>query len=104
MIDLKLKESGKGKKATMLDDEVTPEYPWGLRVTLEREQLEALGVTVLPQVDSVMTFSASARVTNQTVTSSQNGDERIVTLQIEKMEISKRENQRQQPEVTMYGE
>jgi hypothetical protein len=103
MIDLKLK-NGKDKKATMLDDEVTPEYPWGLRVTLENEQLEALGMTVLPQVDSVMTFSASARVTNQSITSNQNGDERMVTLQIEKMEISKGENRKQQPEVTMYGE
>lgn len=103
MIDLKLKNS-KDKKATMLAEEVTPEYPWGLRVTLENEQIEALGVTVLPQVDSVMTFSASARVTSQSITSNQNGDERTVTLQIEKMEISKRENQRQLPEVTMYGE
>lgn len=67
-------------------------YPWGLGLHLEREALEKLGITQLPEVGSVMSFTAVAEVTNVAQTAGQNQDERrSVGLQITAMRITPKE-------------
>lgn len=39
-----------------------PDYPWSLRITLDHEQLEALGLKSLPSVGKPVTIEAVAMV------------------------------------------
>lgn len=51
-----------------------PEYPYGLRIRLEREQLEKLGLTALPAIGETFTVSAHD--------SAEGGESRSLELQI----------------------
>jgi len=66
-----------------------PKYPWGLQVRLEREELDKLGITDLPDVGDVLQLMVSARVTGVTETQMANAQdtECCVTLQIEEMAV-----------------
>jgi hypothetical protein len=60
-----------------------PEYPWGLQITLENEQLKALGLSTLPAVGSTMTITAKVEVCSVSQYESQRDDDRrSVGLQI----------------------
>ena len=66
-----------------------PKYPWGLQVRLEREELDKLGITDLPDVGDVLSLMVSARVTGVTETQMANAQdtECCVTLQIEEIGV-----------------
>lgn len=44
-------------------DEGKPRYPWGLQISLEKEQLDALGIKEMPMTGTVVTLQATAKVT-----------------------------------------
>lgn len=44
-------------------DEGKPRYPWGLQISLEKEQLDALGIKEMPVTGTVVTLQATAKVT-----------------------------------------
>lgn len=44
-------------------DEGKPRYPWGLQISLEKEQLDALGIKDMPMTGTVVTLQATAKVT-----------------------------------------
>ena len=44
-------------------DEGKPRYPWGLQITIEKEQLDALGIKEMPAVGITVTLQATAKVT-----------------------------------------
>jgi hypothetical protein len=64
-------------------------YPWGLRITLQNEELEKLGFKPKDfKIDQDVTIKCEACVTGISENESTDGEARKeVTLQIEKMEI-----------------
>lgn len=67
-----------------------PQYPWGLEIRLEKEELAKLGISEanLPQVGALMKMAAYARITSVRVEKMQGGDNDVcVYLQIEQMEL-----------------
>ena len=66
------------------------EYPWGLRITLEEDSLDRLGMDTMPEVSKTMTLIATVEVVN--VSENANKDEetirRSLGLQITDMNLS----------------
>ena len=97
MIDMKLTPEAK----TLLSGEVanTQEYPYGLRICLDRPSLTKLGITEMPAVGAKVKVSALASVVGVSQYESENrpaqqtGEghgkpNRTVELQIEAMELA----------------
>jgi len=40
-----------------------PRYPWGLQLSLENEQLQAMGISAMPKVGETMTLQATVKIT-----------------------------------------
>lgn len=97
MIDMKrMPEPKAATGGTMLTESACgpeaekPQYPWGLEVRLEKDELAKLGINEanLPQVGASMKMAAYARVTQVRVEQMQGGDNEVcVSLQIEQMEL-----------------
>jgi hypothetical protein len=65
-----------------------PEYPYGLRISLDDDALEKLGLTQLPAVGTKMQLSATVEVCSTSAYSTQEGEsEASVSLQITAMEL-----------------
>lgn len=91
MIDMKLPPAKKGESDTCCTaDMEAPEYPYGLRLSLDSESLKKLGMTELPAVDAEFKLVALACVVGVSQNDSQGSEEpyRCVDLQIEMMELS----------------
>lgn len=91
MIDMKLERKPK-QGDTMLGAAVesdAPEYPYGLRISLDSESLKKLGITDLPALDSEHKLVALVCVVGTSQHESQGSDEphRSVELQIEQMTL-----------------
>ena len=66
-----------------------PKYPEDLCIELESDQLEKLGINVMPKVGTVMMITAKAVVKSNEETELMTGKETCIELQITDMEISK---------------
>jgi len=65
-----------------------PEYPYGLSISLDKEALDKLGISELPEVGTKLTLEAKVDVTGVSESSSDSGkDYRTLTLQITDMEL-----------------
>lgn len=66
------------------------EYPWGLRIHLEAEQLAALGIKDLPEVGAEIQIVAIAKVVSASISASegQSREHRSVGLQLTDMELA----------------
>lgn len=65
-----------------------PQYPYGLRIDLNDDSLEKLGITALPKVGTEMTITAKVVVASVSAYDSQGGEaEQNVGLQITDMEL-----------------
>lgn len=89
MIDMKCKPESK----TLLGDVTEsdkPEYPYGLRISLDSESLAKLGITELPTINAELKIAAVARVVSVSQYESQGNEKasRTVDLQIEQMELA----------------
>jgi hypothetical protein len=73
---------------TMADSGDGPKYPWGLCITLEKEQLDKLGLSENPKTDTVFTITAKAEVTSVSANQTQEGERRSITLQITDLALS----------------
>jgi hypothetical protein len=86
-----MKRTKAEKKARMETGKSPPidgeDYPYGLEVRLDHEQLEKLGVTNLPKVGSKMHLHSHAHVTHVSEESRDGARRRSVTLQMRKMSL-----------------
>jgi len=66
-----------------------PDYPWGLRVTLNRDALKKLKINASEfEKDQEVTLICKARVSRITISTDDYADAESVDLQIEKMKIN----------------
>ena len=82
-----------------------PRYPYGLCISLGKEELEKLGITALPKVGTEMTIMAKAYVKMTRAYETQGeGEDMGIELQITDMEIQGNQQQRNAEASTMlYG-
>jgi hypothetical protein len=93
LVDMKYTKAEAKAMAKEMAGYSTPAYPWGLCIRLEKEDLDKLGITQLPQVGSEMHFGAVAEVTGVNQSARQGQDEETcVALQITMMTIVKLES------------
>ena len=88
---ISMKRSNKDKRKDMGKcapiDCIAPDYPWGLCLNLESDELDKLGLTNLPKVGTEMPITATVKVTRVSQSASENGgkeadEHRSVSLQI----------------------
>lgn len=95
MVNMKMSRE-EAKEYTLgaeVDD--SPKYPYGLRLDLNDDSLEKLGITALPKVGTEMTITAKVVVTSVSAYDSQGGEpEQNVCLQITDMEIGNSQAER----------
>ena len=72
MPDLRLSEMEKKDFSTPSTGPKAPKYPYGLKITLGPEELEKLGISELPQVDSFVNFEAKAKKAQESPASKYN--------------------------------
>lgn len=66
-----------------------PAYPWGLCISLEKRELDKLGIAQLPPVGVEVTFTAVAVVTSVNQSARQGEDEESrVGLQITQLQVA----------------
>lgn len=90
MADMKLSKSE--KKDTMphaVDSQ--PDYPYGLRLSLDSAALEKLGITSLPKVGAKLEVEAIGVVTSVSQHESKNNDSRHVEIQLQEMSVERAE-------------
>jgi len=84
-----MKQSKKTAKRDMMPSPSKgEEYPYGLKVHLEHDDLHKLRINKLPKAGAMHTFTAHAKVTRAEESSSvDGGKKRSMTLQIQKMRM-----------------
>ena len=101
MINMKQKAEREEMPGEVEMDE--PKYPYGLCINLDKDQLDKLGITALPQVGAQMTIMAKAYVKSTSAYETQGGKDMSVGLQITDMEIGAAKTQSDQATM-LYGE
>lgn len=83
-----MKRSAKEKKADGVQAvDSGPDYSYGLRITLDHEELEKLGVKELPKPGEYISLVAQCCVQSVSQHESEDREDRSVSLQIEKMRL-----------------
>lgn len=92
MADMKMKKSETIAYSEVAEKESEgPQYPYGLCIHLEKEQLAALGITDMPEVGAKMMIHANAYVKTVSQYDTQEGKDQRVELQITEMEVGQGE-------------
>ncbi|HZF28702.1 MAG TPA: hypothetical protein VE907_06275 [Gammaproteobacteria bacterium] len=89
LTSMKVKKRDKEKTLGMMSPSAVgdgDQYPYGLRIRLENEQLDKLGFKDMPKVGDYLTIEAECCVISTSQNTNQGGDERRnLELQIEKI-------------------
>lgn len=87
LVDMKYtKAEAKEEAAEYTPTGSGPEYPWGLQIRLEDEELKKLGISSLPDVGAEMTLTVNVKVTGVNESQYASGkSDRCVSLQITEM-------------------
>jgi hypothetical protein len=102
MADMKMSKSETIAYSEVAEKESDePQYPYGLCIHLEQDQLDKLGIKELPEVGAKMMLHANAYVKTVSEYSTQSGQDRRVELQITQLEIS--EGEAKDAAQIMYG-
>ena len=103
MINMKQKAEREEAPGAIEADE--PRYPYGLCISLGKEELEKLGITALPKVGGEMMITAKAYVKATSAYETQGEADRMsVELQITDMSIGQTEGATNNDRATMlYG-
>ena len=84
-----MKSSGPKEMPSTVGPSSEEEYPYGLCIRLEDEQLDALGITELPKVGSKMKLSGNVTVKSISSNESLGSNSRSVELQITELAAPK---------------
>lgn len=93
MKDLKItKKEAKAKSESMVIGSADQErYPYGLRLDLNNDTLEKLGMTKLPSVGTVLMFEAKAKVVASRQSATEGSENRSIELQITHIDLEEGE-------------
>lgn len=95
------KEAREDMEPSMPD---SPKYPWGLRITLNDEELKKLGVNQLPQAGSEMLIYAAVNVTESATMDTMDGGKSMrMELQITDLALLPKNMEENSPEKKLYG-
>ena len=76
-------------------DEGKPRYPWGLQISLEKEQLDALGIKEMRMTGTVVTLQATAKVTRCSEEEREGAEPmRSISLQITDLSLESKAEER----------
>lgn len=78
------------KMETAPAEAMVPDFPWGLCLHLDKDELEKLGITELPKVGTKITLAAKVTVTrvSQSASTDRGGeDQKSIDLQITDMAL-----------------
>lgn len=78
-----------------------PRYPYGLCISLEKEDMDKLGLSNLPKVGTEVSFMAKAVVKGTSAYETQGGSDMRVELQITDMEMKADQNERNNAAASM---
>lgn len=98
-----MKMSQKAKKDSMPSEVSEQEYPYGLCIRLDEDQISKLELPDLPKAGSGMMIVARADVRSVAITDNDDGKKRHLELQITDMSL-KQEKEKQSATKVMYGE
>lgn len=89
LVDMKYTKAEAKAEATKYDSIAgQPEYPWGLQIRLEDEELTKLGIKTLPDVGASFTLTVVTEVQSATETKMASGKtDRCVCLQITQLGV-----------------
>lgn len=89
MKDLKIsKKEAKSKNEAMVIGSADQErYPYGLRLDLNNDTLDKLGINKLPTVGTVIMFEAKAKVVGSRQSATEGSENRSVELQITHIDL-----------------
>lgn len=99
--DLKIskKEAKEANKlSTPYEDQ--ERYPYGLRLDLNNDTLEKLGITKLPAVGTVLMFEAKAKVVGSRQSATESSDNRSIELQITHLDLEINDDEVSEGELT----
>lgn len=87
--DLKItkKEAKEVNKSIGLADSDQERYPYGLRLDLNNDTLDKLGIDKLPAVGAVITFEAKAKVVGSRQSATEGSENRSIELQITHLDL-----------------
>ena len=78
-----------------------PRYPYGLCISLEKEDMDKLGLSNLPKVGTEVSFMAKAVVKGTSAYETQGGSDMRVELQITDMEMKADQTERNNAAASM---
>lgn len=78
-----------------------PRYPYGLCISLEKEDMDKLGLSSLPKVGTEVSFIAKAVVKGTSAYETQGGSDMRVELQITDMEMKADQTERNNAAASM---
>jgi hypothetical protein len=89
---INMKQAAKREEMPGAIEADEPRYPYGLCISLGKEELEKLGITALPKVGGEMMITAKAVVKSTSAYDTQGGTDMRVELQITDMDVGQTEN------------
>lgn len=92
MIDMKMSQD-ESEPSMLQSQEMSPEkpeYPCGLMISLENDQLAKLGINELPKVGSEFNFQAKGVVCRVSMQESEDGDNKCVGIQIQAIDMGEK--------------
>lgn len=89
MKDLKIskKEAKEKNEAMVIGSSEQERYPYGLRLDLNNDTLDKLGIKKLPTVGTVLMFEAKAKVVGSRQSATEGSENRSVELQITHIDL-----------------
>lgn len=94
LVDMKYtKAEAKAEAQEYSNPSTGPEYPWGLQIRLEDEELSKLGIKALPEIGAEFHFTVVATVQSASQTQMASGKtDRCVSLQITMLGVDLKES------------
>lgn len=97
---LKLPKSKRDAGSPAIADCKRDEYPYGTRIELQDEGLDALGIKKLPEVGEIMMIECKVKVICARQSAGENNTTRTLELQITDMELEADEDEVSESELT----
>lgn len=103
MKDLKIsKKEAKEKSEAMqvIGSSDQERYPYGLRLDLNNDTLDKLGMTKLPSVGTVLTFEVKSKVIGSRQSATEGSENRSIELQITHIDMDTAKEEKAEGELT----